>query len=310
MTTTTLTPAQHDRPSDNMAVPMATEVTKVEPMTAIQRLKEELKSKRNLDVGFTNDNFNIAEAIDTVMELDKYTKASVLNSIRFYLNMQSIRQALRILRNDNIELGDEKTVEMRDAYDQLIRRTMDEYEKDGDYAPSLPAFIALNEHLRVTMYDDNLQPVDMESTLDFMCSSTQGTDAFEKDYDARVKQGMKPGISKREFVEQQLRDAVNGQRQLQEQGQYAIQFCEDLNVNVERGFSDLPDWAITAIHDKIVDKLHQRWVKCDMRRTSLNSAPNVRSEAEADQLLIECAYEQIAGRKIVKQHSASIMNDA
>ena len=281
-----------------ITAPMETEVVKREPMTGLQKLKDELKSARNLDVGFERSDFNISEALDMILQLDKYTKISVLNSWRFFLNMQCIRQALRILPNDGIE----KTSDGREQYDQLIAHTMQEYEEEGDFAPALPAFIALNEHVRCTMYDDMLEPSSMDSTLEFMSRDKPTADRFESDYDERVRQGMRPGISKREFCELQLQTALNQHDQLVERGQAAIQFCHDLNVGEARGWADLPDWAVDALYTKTVDKLVNRWGKLDIRRTGPRTSPNDRTEAQADQQLIEFVYEALTGRGMTTEY--------
>jgi len=297
MANATLTKEQHKDEAKNITLPMETEVTQRNPITKLEKLKEELASKRNLDVGFQTTDFDIAGAIDLVMELDKFTKISVLNSWKFLLNMQCIRGAMRIIP-DNIE----KTAEGRDEYDHLIAKQMDDYEQEGDYAPSLPAFIALNELLRTTMYDDLLEPSTMEDTLKFMTRDAPTAALFEKDYEERVKQGQRPGISKREFCELQLEDAMKQHRQLIERGQDAIQFCEDLNVHQDRGFGDLPDWAVDALYNKLADKLAHRWAKLDIRRTGLRTKPADRTEAEADQTLIEFVYKEITGKEFVTEY--------
>jgi hypothetical protein len=298
MTSETLTPDQHVRPNDNIAVPMETNVTKVNSLSELEKLKDQVRSARNLDVGFETSHFNIDEALDMVMQLDKYTKISVLNSVRFFLNMQCIRQALRILPQEGIE----KTAEGRDQYDHLIEFTMQEYEKAGDYAPKLPAFMALNEMIRTTMYDDNLEPSSMDDTLAFMSRNQPKKEDFEADYEARLQQGQRPGISKREFCEMQLQDALRQQESLVERGQAAIQFCHDLNVSPDRGYKDLPDWAVDTIYNKVVDKLAFRWAKLDIRRTGPRISPNDRTEAEADQTLIEFVYEALTGRKMATEY--------
>jgi hypothetical protein len=282
----------------NAVEAMETEISQREPMSALEKLKSELVSKRNLDVGFETTDFDINNAITMVMELDKFTKISVLNSVKFFLNMQCIRQALRIIGRDEIE----KTAEGRDIYDHMIAKQMDEYEKEGDYTPTLPAFIALNELLRTTMYDDMLEPSTMESTLEFMTKNAPTAESFEKDYDERIKQGMRPGISKREFCLMQLEDAIKQHRTMAERGQAAIQFCEDLNVHQDRGFGDLPDWAVDTIYNKIVDKLAYRWAKLDIRRTGTRTKPTERTEAEADQTLIEFVYKELTGREFVTEY--------
>lgn len=276
---------------------METEVVQREPATALEKLKEELAVKRNLDVGFENSNFDIKTALDMVMELDKYTKISVLNSIKFFLNMQCIRQAMRLMPNDI-----EKTAEGRDIYDHAIEKVMEDYEGEGDFAPKLPAFVALNEHLRVKMYDDLLEPSTMEDTLDFMTRQPPSITSFEKDYEARIAQGQRPGISKREFCELQLEDAMKQHEKLAEVGQAAIEFCNDLNVTEDRGWGDLPDWAVDAIYTKLVDKLALRWAKLDIRRTGLRIRPEERTEAEADQTLIEFVYKELTGREFATEY--------
>jgi hypothetical protein len=296
--TDTMTAAQHrDETAGNIIQPMDTEITVRNPITNLERLKEELANKRNLDTGFETTNFDIPVALSMVMELDKYTKVSVLNSWLFFLHMQCIRAALRILPKEF-----ELTSDGRDEYDHMISKQMDEYEQDGDYAPTLPAFIALKELIRTTMYDDMLEPSTMESTLEFMTENAPTAANFEKDYEARIAAGQRPGISKREFCEMQLEDALKQHRQLAETGQAAIQFCEDLNVHQDRGFGDLPDWAVDTLFNKMVDKLAHRWAKLDIRRTGLRIKPNDRTEAEADQTMIEFVYKELTGRKFVTEY--------
>ena len=69
-----LIPDQIDGPRDSVQAPMDTEVVQAPPMTALEKLKEELKSQRNLDVGFETTDFDINNAIRMIMEMDKYTR--------------------------------------------------------------------------------------------------------------------------------------------------------------------------------------------------------------------------------------------
>ncbi|RLA51076.1 MAG: hypothetical protein DRR42_11385 [Gammaproteobacteria bacterium] len=276
---------------------METVINVREPMTALEKLKEELQSKRNLDTDKLNSEFNLDHAIDMVLELDKYTQISVFNSWKFFLNMNCIRQALRILP-ENIE----KTCDGREEYDQIIRETTEFLEQEGDFISKLPAFIALNEKLRVTMYDNMLEPSTMEDTLKFMTENKPLAINFEKDYDERVRQGQKPGISKRVFCEVQLEDAMKSHHQLNERGQAAIEFCNDLNIHADRGHGDLPDWVIDTLYNKLTDKLTIRWQKLDIRRTGLRTKPSDRTEAEADQLLIEFVYNDLTGREFTREY--------
>ena len=283
-----------------IAQPMDTEAPDGEPKTALAKLKEELASKRNLDTGFEVSDFDFSQAIGMLLELDKFTQVSVFNSWKFFLTRQGIRQAMRLMP-EGME-GLEKTADEREIYDQTLAKVMDDYEAEGDFAPTLPAFIALKEHLRVTMYDNMLEPSTMESTLDYMLQNAPVAGQFEKDYEARVAQGQRPGISKREFCEIQLEDALRQHRALSERGQAAIEFCNDLRVNEDRGWGDLPDWAVDTLYSKLTDKLANRWAKLDIRRTGLRTKPADRAEAEADQTLIEFVYEQLTGNKCVTEY--------
>jgi len=152
------------------------------------------------------------------------------------------------------------------------------------------------------MYDDMLEPSTMESTLEFMTRDAPTAERFEADYEARVKQGERPGLSKRDFCELQLDDARKQHRNLVERGQAAIEFCNDLKVNEDRGYSDLPDWAVDAIYNKIVDKLTVRWGKLDIRRTGLYTKPADRTEAQADQTLVEFVYRELTGREFATEY--------
>jgi hypothetical protein len=282
----------------NETIPMDTEITTREPMTALEKLKEELQSKRNLDVGFDHTDFNIVTATNLVLELDKYTQMSVFASWRGYTNMQCISQALKILPYD----GFEKTAESRDEYDHLIAKTMEDYEAEGDYAPALPSFVAFNEFLRTTMYDHLIDVRPLEDTLDFMTKREQDLGTFEVEYDNRVKQGMRPGISKREFCEMKMTESQQRTNNTAESGQAAIQFIEDLNIHQDRGFGDLPDWAITRLYEKLVDSLVKRRAKLDDRRTNTSLPESARMEAEADETLLEFVYNEITGKEMVQEY--------
>jgi hypothetical protein len=293
-------PEQLEAP-DNIVAPTEVEVVKREPMTAFQKLKEEVDAKRagNLDTGFVTTDFDINHAIEMVMELDKYTKISVFNSWKFFLNMNCIRQALRIMPEH-----DEKTLENREDYDNAIRVALCDHEIEDTFQTKLPAFIELNETLRTIMYDNMLEPSTMEDTLEFMADKPPSAANFEKDYEERVRQGQRPGISKRDFCDLQLDDAMKSHRLLSERGQSAIEFCNDLNDQQKqgRGFGDLPDWAIDTLYNKLADKLVLRWQKLDIRRTGLRTKPADRTEAEADQTLVEFVYKELTGREFATEY--------
>ena len=291
--------AQIDGPRTNIVEPMDTEIVQREPMTALERLKDELKSKRNLDVGFEHTDFDVKTAVDLILELDKYTQMSVFASWRGYTNMQCISQAMKLLPYHGIE----KTVDGREEYDRLVQKTMEEYENmESEFRPVLPAFIAFNDYLREVMYNNMIDVRSLEDTLEFMGSRETTASSFEAEYDNRVRQGMRPGISKREFCEMKVLEAENRTHNTEETGQAAIQFIEDLNVHQDRGFGDLPDWAITKLYEKLSDALNRRRAKLDDRRTNLSLPESARMEAEADETMLEFVYQEITGKEMTQEY--------
>mgnify|MGYP006312003797 FL=1 len=142
----------------------------------------------------------------------------------------------------------------------------------------------------------------MESTLEFLTKNPPSASQFEADYDARVRAGARPGLSKRDFCAAMLETEMRRHEDLVERGQAAIQFCFDLNVHADRGFGDLPDWALETIRDKTIDKLVKRWQRLDIRRTDPRLNEGDRLEAQADQDLLEIVYKTLSGRDLIREY--------
>jgi hypothetical protein len=303
MTELTLTPAQQHRSSDNMAVAMDTEVTQRPPMTALEKLKDRLRSARNLDVGFEDSNFDVEKALTLFMELDEYSQKSILPSWRGVLNMYSINQAMGILRNQDLfPDGLEKTSDNREVYDRAIEKVLEGYEQEGDFKMVLPPIIALNERVRDVMNDCMVPWRPIEDTLAFMTSTPPTAEKFIAEYDGLLARNQRPAMSKREYCDLRLATELRKHNDMIERGQEAIQFINDLNVTADRGFGDAPDWLVSKLYEKTVDKLVQARNRLNIRSMQTYLTEPQRLEAEAQQAIVEWVYEQITGKGMTSEY--------
>jgi hypothetical protein len=296
----TIEPTQMHRPSDNITVPMDTEITKMSPMDELARLKDQIRSARNLDVGFdSGKDFDVEKAIDLICECDKYTQTSIFASWRGTLNMAIIREAMKLVPAN----GFEKTAEGRDEYDNMLRKAMEEYEQDGDFAPrALPSMLALNDRLRCVMIDQMIDVRPIESTLEFMAQDAPKPSDFEAEYEDLLNHGERPAMTKREFCEIKARGAERNHDRMTEHGTDALQLCEDLKITYERGYGDLPENIRERLFEKFISKMIDRRNNLNIREMNRLLKPGDRLEAEASRALVEFVFEQVVGRGMVSEY--------
>lgn len=294
----TLEPTQIHRPSDNIAVPMDTEVVS-SPLSRLEKLKAEQAAKINIDEELASGrDFNITEAIELICETDKYTKTSVFASWMGTLNMACIREAMKLVPYG----GFDKSVEGRDVYDNIKRKAMQEYEEEGDFAPrALPSLLALRDRLRCVMYDENLEVRPLEDSLEFMCRDLPTLETYGPEYDRLVAQGKRPAMTRREFCEIRLRSEERRHDTMTEHGMDAVQLCEDLHVNGDRGFGDLPEYMVIRLYEKTVDKLIARRDNLNIRAMTVTKEID-QLEAEASQQIVEFVYKEITGKGMKSEY--------
>ena len=297
---TTIEPTQMHRTRDNMALPMDTEITKRSPMDELARLKDQIRSARNLDVGFdSGKDFDVEKAIDLVRECDKYTQMSIFPSWRGTLNMAIIREAMQLVPAN----GFEKTAEGRDEYDHALRKALEEYDENGDFAPrALPSMLALNDRLRCVMVDQMIDVRPIESSLEFMAQDAPKPSDFEEEYEDLVNDGERPAMTKREFCEIKARGAERNHDRMTEHGTDALQLCEDLNITYERGYGDLPENMRERLFEKFVTKMTERRNKLNIREMNKLLKPGERLEAKASRALVEFVFEQVVGRGMISEY--------
>lgn len=226
-----------------------------------------------------------------LQDLDTYTQRSVIGSWAFFVNSQCINQAVRILpdmpdEGDGIDGYTPWEGAIRTAQ---VKMTNDE-EEGGDFTNVLPAWVAMQRHISYMMTETGGDPSGVEDTYEFLTSRAPTRDRFEADFAMRVKMGMRPGITRKEFVNAEYARAMDQHHKLVAKGEHAVQLIDRLTLatgtQVERGFDDLPDWVAETLNQKFVQKLKDRWTRLEMTRTNPRVNTSNRDAAEGDQLLI------------------------
>jgi hypothetical protein len=236
------------------------------------------------------------EMTAAIADLDTYTQRSVIGSWSFFVNTQCLNQGMRAIP-DVPEEGE--GIDGFTPWEGAIKTALVDLaasEADGvigDFTTTLPAWIALHRVLSSMMQETGGDPSTIESTHEFLCSKGPTRGRFEADFALRVQMGMRPGITRKDFVDGEYTKAMDTHAQMLAKGQHAISLIDRMILgtgdNIERGFDDLPDWATETLLQKLIQKLNDRWVKLEIQRTNPRVNKNNRDTAEGDQLLIvEC----------------------
>lgn len=234
----------------------------------------------------------INEFAAKLADLDTFTQRSVLGSWSFFINSQCINQGVRALPDvpDEGEGIDGYTPwegAIRTAQVKLSEQAQTE---GGDMQPTLPAWIALHRYVSHMMTETGGDPSTVLSTYEFLSEKGPTRERFEADFAMRVKMGMRPGISRKDFVDGEYQRALDQHQRMLAKGEHAVQLIERLTLatsgQVERGFDDLPEWVLETLQQKLVQKLKDRWTRLEIQRTNPRVNVQNRDAAEGDQLLI------------------------
>lgn len=224
-------------------------------------------------------------------DLDVYTQRSVIGSWAFFVNSQCINQGVRILP-DVPEEGE--GIEGYTAWEGAIRtaerKLVDGERNGGDFAPQLPAWVALQRFISFMMVESGGEASTIQSTFDYLSERSPTRQRFENEFAMRVKMGMRPGITRKEFVDSEYARAMDQHVKLMAKGEHAVQMLDRMvlatGAKVERGFDDLPDWVAETLQQKLVQKLKDRWTRLEITRTNPRVNAANRDAAEGDQFLI------------------------
>lgn len=209
--------------------------------------------------------------------LDTWTQLSVLLSWAFNINAAAINQAVRYIPDAPVDNGIEHFTE----YD-AARRQMREDAEDGNHV--LPSLVGLHREIFGDIDVLGGTPTTFEDTHKFLTSKAPTKDRFVTDYNNRVRMGLKPGMPMAVFVEYEFERAMEQHNKLVARGEDAIRLCE--TCSEDTGMGSLPEWLIETMERKLIEKLHDRWTKLELRRTNPRSRKDARDAAASDQMMI------------------------
>lgn len=213
-----------------------------------------------------------------ISNLDTYSQLSVLGSWSFIVNAAGINQAMKFVPDNTNESGIDGYTPYEAARRHLLREAETSY---------VPAFIALMRDVGGMITEANGEARDPNNTLEFLTSNVPSAAQFDAEFEHRRRLGMKPQISKKQFVEAEFERAMAQHNALVAKGQDAVRLLETISVKTERGYDDLPDWVAETFERKLLEKLHTRWEKLERSRTNPRYRKEIRDGAAADQMLIE-----------------------
>lgn len=235
---------------------------------------------------------DIDKALNEVTKLDSWDILSILGGVNYLCKQSAITAAVRNLPDDPPEGS---------GIDGFIpwEQKMKAPELKKAVMPMLRISAAVENVLNE--YTDT-KPTEFEDVLRFMRERPPTRERFKADYENRKRLGMKPSIPMSQFIDMEMVTAMARFEHLRARGDTAVQLLHSLDLRVpaderwDEG-EQPPEWLYEAIHDKIMAKLEDRWMRAELRRTNPRISKTDRDLAEANQKLIESVIETLGGNK-------------
>lgn len=229
-------------------------------------------------------NHQITELQNKVQLLDQWTQQAVYGSWQFLANAASINAAMRYVPDEPLDTGIETFTEYDAARRTLIRDSEDS---------SLPALVDLAKTVsgwyaeaggREAQDQDGDPMPSLYGTYEFLTREAPKEASVRADYINRARLGMRPAMPIGVFIKFEMERLMREYNTLKNRGEDAIRLCETTSIQGSRG--ELPEWIAPKFEQKLIEKLHNRWEKLEMRRTNPKVKKAQRDECAADQLMI------------------------
>jgi hypothetical protein len=234
-------------------------------------------------------NAKLTELFTKVDKLDSWTQLAILGSWAFTANSACINAALRYVPDAPPEgSGIEAVPQFEQARINAV--------KDAENS-LLPVLLAVQRDISHAILQADGQIRDLDNTLEFMMGTAPKRETFEREFEERRRQGMKIGLTKKQFVDLEYDRACKRHEDLIAKGEHAVRLCQTLSVH-DVDDTSTPDWMLEAFEQKLIDKAHSRWEKLELLRTNPRARKQIRDSAEADQMLIKtllAEYNEVPG---------------
>lgn len=228
-------------------------------------------------------NANIEKSLNLITKLDSWDIQSILGGVNFTARMAAINNVVRQLP----ELPEDASgVEKYTSWEQKMK----EPKIREDVAP----IIGIVERVTHVLdeYTDQ-KPSEYEDVLAFMVQRPPRRETFINDYNRRKALGMRPAMPMGTFVDMEMVTALKRHADLEAKGQAAVHLLHQIDGND----ATAPEWLYEAIEAKIHQKLHERWMRAEMRRTNPKINKQERDLAEANQTLIKSVILELGGEE-------------
>jgi hypothetical protein len=228
-------------------------------------------------------NSHIEKTLELVSKLDSWDVGSVLGGVNHLVRQAAINMTVRMLP----DLPEEGSgLEHFAQWEKNVRKP--------EIAEKVAPLLGLADRVAQVMVEystmdisDNAKVLEMSTSPDRVPKRA----TFEREYKERVRLGMKPGMSIREFTEMEHATALQRHAVLCAKGEHAVQIMEGIDISD----GDLPEWMHEAVNSKVLQKLEERWRKAELRRTNPRISKNERDLAGANQKLIEATITELGG---------------
>jgi hypothetical protein len=222
------------------------------------------------------------KALTEVSKLDSWDIQAILGAVNYMALQGAINQAVRLLPPPPEEGSgiEDFTRWEQNMLKPEIKEAVAPILKYAELSQEV-----LNEYTAT-------EPFDFEHVLQFMTSRPPIRNTFQQEYNQRKQLGMRPGIPMAQFIEMEYAAALQRHAKLVATGETAIRMLSTMRGND----SNAPEWFVEAVESKILQKLEQRWIKGEMRRTNPRITKDQRDLAEANQLLIVGVMLELGGK--------------
>lgn len=224
-------------------------------------------------------NSGIEKALAEVTKLDSWDILSILGGVNYITQQAAINQVVRKLPEPPEEGSG---LENFTAWEQAMR--------NPEIKQAVAPLVGIADRVKDVLneYTDS-PPTEYEKVLEFMLSRPPQRETFKAEYDNRKKLGMRPSMPMSTFVDMEYQAAMARHAHLVAKGEAAVHLLQ----NMDGSDGEAPEWMYESIHQKIGQKLEQRWMHAEVRRTNPKISKDKRDEAEANQTMISKVMQEL-----------------
>jgi isopropylmalate/homocitrate/citramalate synthase len=160
------------------------------------------------------------------------------------VNAACINQGMRYVPESPVHNGIEEFTEYEAARRALLR--------DAEEA-TLPSFIALQREISTLINEADGTARGLGDTLEFLTREAPKRTTFEAEFEERRRQGMRPNMPKKVFVDSEFQNALVAYNRLIAKGEDAVRLCETVSIAGREDYNNLPDWVAESMQNKLIE---------------------------------------------------------